>query len=125
MDQGLIEQLRADNDVLRAEREATTKIVEALQARVDELERKLSRNSGNSSKPPSSDTLTERAVMAARRSSPKRAKGKRRKAGKQDGAPGAHLKQVATPDIVVPHAPDVCEGCGAGLADAARTCEFR
>ena len=126
VDQGVIERLRADNDQLRsgneelvAEREATRKVLEALQARVDELERKLSRNSGNSSKPPSSDTLTERAVMAARRSSPKRGKGNRRKPGKQQGAPGAHLKQVATPDIVVPHAPDVCEGCGAGLADAA------
>ncbi len=48
VDQGVIERLRADNDQLRsgneelvAEREATRKVLEALQARVDELERKL------------------------------------------------------------------------------------
>ncbi|MGC1406351.1 MAG: IS66 family transposase [Candidatus Dormiibacterota bacterium] len=123
--QGVIERLRADNDQLRsgneqlvAERDATKRVLEALQARIEELERKLSRNSGNSSKPPSSDTLTERAVMAARRSSPKRGTGKTRKAGKQDGAPGAHLQQVATPDVVVIHAPHACDGCGGGLEGA-------
>jgi len=119
VDQGLIGHLRAENLALLAEKEATGKVLEALRARVDELERKLSRNSGNSSKPPSSDTLTEKAVMAARRRSPKRGKAKRRKAGKQRGAPGSHLQQVETPDDVVVHAPHVCEGCGAGLDDAA------
>jgi transposase len=118
VDQGLIGHLRAENLQLVAEREATKKVLEALQARVAELERERSRNSGNSSKPPSSDTLTEKAVMAARRSSPSRDKAKRRKAGKQRGAPGAHLRQVDTPDDVVVHAPEVCEGCGAGLEDA-------
>jgi transposase len=41
-----------------------------------------------------------------------------RKPGKQPGAEGRYLAQTATPDEVVTHIPEVCDGCGAGLADA-------
>jgi transposase len=41
-----------------------------------------------------------------------------RRPGKQPGAPGAHLAQVATPDEVAWHVPDRCGGCGAELTDA-------
>jgi len=70
-----------------------------------ELERKLSRNSGNSSKPPSSDTLTGKAMMAARRRSPKRGKAKRRKGGKQRGLRVPTSSRWRRPTDVVVHAP--------------------
>jgi hypothetical protein len=92
-------------------REANARLVEAnaaLQARVAELERRLGKDSSNSSRPPSSDGLGK--PPASRR---ERRGG--RKPGKQPGAPGAHLAQVADPDEVVVHRPVVCEGCGGDL----------
>ena len=41
-----------------------------------------------------------------------------RRPGKQPGDPGTHLAQVADPDVVVTHAPDVCGSCGDRLDDA-------
>ena len=41
-----------------------------------------------------------------------------RKPGKQPGAPGAHLAQVADPDHVTPHAPETCRCCGSDLSGA-------
>jgi transposase len=87
----------------------------ALQARVAELERRLGRDSANSSRPPSQDGLRKPA-RAQRRAAEQ---GEGRRPGKQPGAPGAHLTQVATPDEVVWHTPDRCGGCDAELADAA------
>jgi transposase len=87
----------------------------ALEARVVELERRLGKNSSNSSKPPSSDGLG-RPAWAERRVA-ERAAG-RRKPGKQPGAPGAYLAQVAKPDGVVEHVPQRCGGCGRDLAGA-------
>ena len=80
-----------------------------------ELERRLGKDSSNSSKPPSSDGL--RKPVRTRQRGGERAEG-RRQPGKQPGAPGAHLAQVAQPDEVVRHVPDRCRGCGAELADA-------
>src|SRR5262245_55115021 len=58
-----------------------------LEAKVEELTRRLNQNSRNSSRPPSSDGF---------RKSPgrKRQKQSGRKPGKQPGAPGANLAQV-------------------------------
>jgi transposase len=103
---------------LRVANAEQARLIATLQARVAELERRLgkdSSNSSNSSKPPSSDGLGKPA-RAVRRAA-ERAEGRR--PGKQPGAPGAHLAQVATPDEVVWHAPDRCGGCGADLAGAA------
>jgi transposase len=80
-----------------------------LAARVAELERQLAKHSGNSSRPPSSDGLAKPPV--AKRA---RQPGTRRP-GKQPGAPGAHLAQVADPDQVVVHRPVACGGCGGDL----------
>jgi hypothetical protein len=55
----------------------------ALEERVRRLERLVSRNSGNSSMPPSSDGLPGRTTPT-----PKRAKDSGRKRGKQRGAKG-------------------------------------
>ena len=79
-----------------------------------ELERRLGRDSSNSSMPPSSDGLRKPA-RAARRAA---GQAEDRRPGKQPGAPGAHLAQVEEPDEVAWHVPDRCGGCGAALTDA-------
>ena len=99
-------------------REANARLAAAnagLHARVAELERRLGKDSSNSSKPPSSDGLGKPA--RAQRRNAERAAG-RRKPGKQPGAPGAHLAPVAEPDQVVEHVPERCGGCGEELAGA-------
>jgi hypothetical protein len=85
------------------------RVVEALQARVAELERQLGRHSRNSSKPPSSDGLAKPPTPRRER------RGGGRKPGKQPGVPGAHLAQVPDPDEVVVHRPVACQGCGSDL----------
>jgi transposase len=87
-------------------------LVEALRARVAELERRLGLDSRNSSKPPSSDGLAKPPPRSLRGRS-----GRGR--GKQPGAPGAALSQVDDPDEVIEHRPAVCCGCGADLVGAA------
>lgn len=86
-------------------------LIERLTARVAELERRLGLNSRNSSKPPSSDGPAKPAPRSLRERSGRRA-------GGQPGADGTTLRQVAVPDEVVEHRPDVCRGCRAGLAGA-------
>ena len=98
---------------LRAANAEQARLIATLQARVAELERRLGKDSSNSSKPPSSDGL--RKPRRVERRAAERAV---RRPGKQPGAPGAHLAQVAEPDEVIWHAPDRCGGCGADLADA-------
>ena len=85
----------------------------ALEERVRRLERQSSRNSGNSSMPPSSDDLPGRT-----KPTPKRAKNLGRKRGKQQGAKGNAMSWVSIPDEWVPHRPQGRCGCGTDLADA-------
>jgi transposase len=85
-----------------------------LAARVAELERRLSRNSGNSSMPPSSDDQPGRA-QPKRRAKP----GSGRSRGKQPGAPGSALAWSDTPDRVKHLRPSSCGGCGKSLHGAA------
>jgi transposase len=78
-----------------------------LRERVSELERRLSLDSGNSSKPPASDGLEK---------SPHRTKSLRRKSnrnsGGQPGHQGQTLEAVSHPDVVIQHpAPEQCR-CG-------------
>lgn len=80
-------------------------------ARILELERRLGRNSGNSSQPPSTDGPAVSPSRAARRRSG-------RKPGKQPGSGGSALFQTSTPDVIVDHVPDACGGCGSDLAGA-------
>lgn len=106
-----IEAFEATIAELRALVATQQRVIERLEARVAELEHELGRHSGNSSVPPSTDTLAERAAQAARRQSKGEKKAQRR-AGKQPGAPGAHLGRVDDPDEIVEHAPEVCDACG-------------
>ena len=88
-----------------------------LRARLERLERLLSRNSGNSSMPPSTDDLPGKTPPAGK---PTQGGGAmKRKRGKQPGAPGAHLAWREDPDDTVPHVPFGTCGCGADLAEGA------
>jgi transposase len=112
-----IRDLEADNAGLRTLIEELRETNDRLRDRVEKLEAERSRHSGNSSKPPSSDTVTQRAAQNARRSGwSKKPKGR---VGKQAGTKGKHLAQVAAPDRVVRHAPAACPSCGDSLDDAA------
>jgi transposase len=99
---------------LRAVNAEQARLIAGLQTRVVELERRLGKDSSNSSKPPSSDGLRKPARVERRNA--EQTEGRR--PGKQPGAPGAHLAQVERPDEVVEHAPERCGGCGADLAGA-------
>ncbi|GCE16750.1 hypothetical protein KDK_05500 [Dictyobacter kobayashii] len=71
--------------------------------RIEELERRLGKDSHNSSKPPSSDGLGRKPGK------------QRRKSGKTSGGQAGHhghtLMQALTPDSVVLHRPTHCEAC--------------
>jgi hypothetical protein len=84
--------------------------------RVAQMERALSRNSGNSSMPPSSDDLPGRRMPRQQRRAAERAEKRRR--GKQPGTPGSAMCW-AEPDVTVDYYPQgTCE-CGTGLESAA------
>jgi transposase len=82
----------------------------ALKARIAELEARLSQNSRNSSKPPASDSPFVKPAPKSLRT-----KGVRRP-GRPSGQDGVTLEQVAVPDAVLEHEPEVCSCCGRGLS---------
>jgi Family of unknown function (DUF6444) len=114
---GVIAELRTANRALQAQVVALEAANAeqargiAVLARVAELERRLGQDSSNSSRPLSQDGL-RKPVRSKRHGSGDR------KPGKQPGAPGAHLAQVAEPDEIVVHVADRCGGCGGELAGA-------
>lgn len=109
---------RPSYEELEAENAALRELVETLRARLAVLERRLGRNSNNSSLPPSRDDQAareERANRSARRRAAREAK---RRPGKQPGDPGNHLARVTDPDQVVEHIPTHCGDCGRSLSRA-------
>jgi transposase len=88
-------------------------MIETLNQTVKELTEKLSMNSRNSSKPPSSDGLGKPSPKSLRQPSGK-------KPGGQEGHPGSFLGSVAKPDEIVRHMPSSCSGC-----PLSETCEKR
>jgi len=98
----------------RAELVATRAELAAARAENLELRARLGQNSSNSSKPPSSDPP----------SAPTRPKRKRRGKRKRGGQPGHKASFGSAPervDQVHEHRPEVCEHCGADLADGELT----
>ena len=111
--QGANARLREQNAELRAEN-AELKAQLAEQAeKIARLERLISRNSGNSSMPPSTDDQPGRKPPERK---PRRGGG--RGPGKQPGAPGAYLAWNDHPDETIPHFPAGACACGADLAGA-------
>lgn len=103
----LIEVLEARNSELSAQ-------VAALEERLARLERLVSRNSGNSSMPPSADDLPGRKAPGQRKRG-----GTGKRPGKQPGAPGAHLAWRDDPDDARPLFPTGPCACGRDLSGAA------
>lgn len=102
---------------MRARVAELNELVAVLLGKVANLEKVLGRDASNSGMPPSSDTGTaksKRPENASRAARKKLGRGQ----GKQPGAPGATLAQVADPDKVITHRPVACRGCGAGLDEA-------
>lgn len=106
--EGLVAQLRTQLEAALAQNRE-------LLARVQELEARLAnatKDSHNSSKPPSSDPLAHKRPRSQRRRSGK-------KAGGQLGHRGETLHLVALPDELVEHRPAVCTTCQAPLDETA------
>jgi transposase len=80
--------------------------------RIIELERRLNKNSSNSSKPPSSDGLKR-----PNRDQSLRARNTGRKPGGQPGHSGQTLQATESPDITVNLPLGSCPECGGDLAD--------
>ena len=109
------------NEELRTEIERLRATVAALEDKVVALQAEASRDSNNSSRPPSLDQTAARKSRADRRAEARAAK---RAQGKQPGAPGAYRAR-RDPDAVVVHRPPCCGGCGRDLADAELVGEVR
>lgn len=102
--------LRAENQALREQLAQRDELIDQLLQRVDVLEKRLAKDSHNSSLPPSSDRFTrQKKSRSLRKSSGK-------KAGGQDGHPGHTLQMSETPDEVIA-LPKVarCQHCQANL----------
>lgn len=90
------------------------RVVAAQAERITELERRLSADSSNSSRPPSSDVPWEKKP-AKKRSSRGRSG---RKPGKQPGASSVSRSLIDDPDQTVVIEPGQCRECATPLADA-------
>jgi transposase len=103
-------QLQAENQALREQLAQRDKLIDQLLQRVDVLEKRLAKDSHNSSLPPSSDRFArQKKTRSLRKKSGK-------KAGGQDGHQGHALQMSETPDevIVLPHVSQ-CQHCQADL----------
>ena len=109
--QTLIDQLWEIVRVQSKTIDSLTLQVNTLTAEVKTLKDKLSKNSNNSSKPPSSDGYAKPAPKSLRQKSGK-------PSGGQRGHKGHTLRMVATPDIVEKHKITSCTHCCADLYHA-------
>ncbi|HEY9823869.1 MAG TPA: IS66 family transposase [Stenomitos sp.] len=80
-----------------------------LESRIKVLEDQASKDSQNSSKPPSGDGFKKRPQSLRTKSG--------RKSGGQTGHPGSTLEWVDEPDEIEQQVIEVCQGCGASLVE--------
>jgi len=106
-----IEQLKSENALLREQVASQAALIAQLIERIQALEERLSQDSHNSSKPPSSDGF----VRPPKKRSLRKASGK--KAGGQTGHPGQALRQVEKPDEIITYLPDQCQKCHSDLSE--------
>jgi len=91
------------------------------QDRITELEllvAKLTKDSSNSSKPPSTD-LTGNLSSNRKHLNSRKASG--RKSGGQPGHRGSTREMVTNPDTIIAHVPEHCGNCGKSLTDRGST----
>jgi transposase len=93
-------------------------LVAGLREQLEVAHRAVSRNSGNSSMPPSSDDLPGRRPPARKERCAAGRADRKRNRGKQPGAPGAAMRWEK-PDEVIDHFPAGPCACGLDLAGAA------
>ena len=96
-----------------------TELVTKLLVRIDSLENELSKyrttkNSSNSSIPPSKDENRPKKPQSLRQASGK-------KTGGQQGHKGHTLKMSAHPNEVISYIPEFCNGCGSSLENMSST----
>ena len=104
--------LRNECQLLRAECQSLREENQTLRAEVRELKEKASKNSHNSSKPPSSDGLSKPKPKNLRQPG-------KRPTGGQPGHPGHTPRMVDKPDHTVRHLVERCADCGCSLANQA------
>lgn len=97
--------MRKEVKELRKENKRLREVNSLLVKENEELRRRLNLRSHNSSKPPSSDPLWERAQR------PVKAKSKNRKRGGQLGHKGSNLKKFTQIDFLKEHTYDTCPYC--------------
>jgi transposase len=105
----LIYFLWAQNQQLREEVAQLRLIVQQQGERIKELEARLSKNSQNSSKPPSSDGYKKPEPKSQRKKTG-------RPSGGQKGHVGATLEQTNNPDFIETHTVEVCAQCSNSLS---------
>ena len=95
--------------LLEQDSEAVVTLLVDMSRRIQALEEQLAKNSGNSSKPPSSDGLKKGPLQPMAPQSLRKKSGNR--PGGQKGHTGSTLEAVETPNEIVVHTPDVCQHC--------------
>ncbi len=101
----------------RAARARQGELIRRLELRVAELERRVGMDSGNSSTPPSKESLAAKARREAARRASQRERSRQRRPGGQPGHQGSGLEPEQDPDRTEQaEPPSECRSCGAGLA---------
>ena len=99
--QTLLEQ----NNALLEQVDTLNKTIEELNVTIKDLKEQLNKNSGNSSKPPSSDGMKKKPATKSQR-------GKSgRKPGGQNGHKGKYLSVISEPDEIIRHYHSDCNDC--------------
>jgi transposase len=106
-----LSQLKVDYQKVLEANALLHQTLEKAHERIKALEGQISKNSRNSSKPPSSDGLKKPNPKSQRKRG-------MRKTGGQQGHTGITLSQVETPDVVVTHTVEICEECQSSLKGA-------